>query len=130
MASSTPTLEALLNANSAGRDDVQIAPDGTGSELSETANGIRVYGNSVLQLATKANGFLTIADGCKVKLVNRDLGSTSDITLNEAIRYSNGVDKGATADGTLPSHGMVFELNELGYVCALYVIDDWNAIAA
>ncbi len=130
MASSTPTLEALLNANSAGRDDVQIAPDDTGSELSETANGIRVYGNSVLQLATKANGFLTIADGCKVKLVNRDLGSTSDITLNEAIRYSNGVDKGATADGTLPSHGMVFELNELGYVCALYVIDDWNAIAA
>ncbi len=127
MASSTPTLEALLNANSAGLDDVQIAPDSTATAGNATT--VRKYGESVLQIVGNANGFLTIAEGCKVVLVNRDLGTTYDISLNEAIRYSNGVD-GASADSTLPSHGMVFELNELGYVCALYVIDDWNAIAA
>ena len=102
---------------------VQIAPDSPAA--AGNANTVRKYGESVLQIVGNANGFLTIAEGCKVVLVNRDLGTTYDISLNEAIRYSNGVD-GASADSTLKSHGMVFELNEYGYVCALYVIDDWE----
>ena len=102
---------------------VQIAPDSPAA--AGNAATVRKYGESVLQIVGNANGFLTIAEGCKVVLVNRDLGTTYDISLNEAIRYSNGVD-GAGADSTLKSHGMVFELNEYGYVCALYVIDDWE----
>ena len=102
---------------------VQIAPDSPAA--AGNAATVRKYGESVLQIVGNANGFLTIAEGCKVVLVNRDLGTTYDISLNEAIRYSNGVD-GASADSTLKSHGMVFELNEYGYVCALYVIDDWE----
>ncbi len=102
---------------------VQIAPDSPAA--AGDAATVRKYGESVLQIVGNANGFLTIAEGCKVVLVNRDLGTTYDISLNEAIRYSNGVD-GASADSTLKSHGMVFELNEYGYVCALYVIDDWE----
>ncbi len=129
MAGGTAAQQALLAENSAGRTDgVWIKPDAT--PALESAATVRKHSNSVLQLVGNANGFLTIADGCKVVLVNRDLGTTYDISLNEAIRYSNGVDKGATADGTLPTHGMVFELNEYGYVCALYVIDDWNAVKA
>ena len=102
---------------------VQIAPDSPAAAGNDAT--VRKYGESVLQIVGNANGFLTIAEGCKVVLVNRDLGTTYDISLNEAIRYSNGVD-GANADSTLKSHGMVFELNEYGYVCALYVIDDWE----
>ena len=129
MAGGTAAQQALLAENSAGRTDgVWIKPDAAAAL--ESAATVRKHSNSVLQLVGNANGFLTIADGCKVVLVNRDLGTTYDISLNEAIRYSNGVDKGATADGTLPTHGMVFELNEYGYVCALYVIDDWNAVKA
>ena len=129
MAAGTTAQQALLAENSAGRTDgVWIKPDAT--PALESAATVRKHSNSVLQLVGNANGFLTIADGCKVVLVNRDLGTTYDISLNEAIRYSNGVDKGATEDGTLPTHGMVFELNEYGYVCALYVIDDWNAVKA
>ena len=129
MAAGTTAQQALLAENSAGRTDgVWIKPDAT--PALESAATVRKHSNSVLQLVGNANGFLTIADGCKVVLVNRDLGTTYDISLNEAIRYSNGVDKGATGDGTLPTHGMVFELNEYGYVCALYVIDDWNAVKA
>ena len=129
MATGTTAQQALLTENSAGRTDgVWIKPDAT--PALESAATVRKHSNSVLQLVGNANGFLTIADGCKVVLVNRDLGTTYDISLNEAIRYSNGVDKGATEDGTLPTHGMVFELNEYGYVCALYVIDDWNAVKA
>ncbi len=126
-ASATAAQQALVAENSHGlTGGVRIAPDATAAL--ESANTVRKYGDSVLQLIGNANGFLTIADGCKVKLVNRDLGATYDISLNEAIRYANGVD-GATPDSTLKSHGLVFELNDLGYVCALYVIDDWNAAA-
>ena len=129
MAAGTAAQQALLAENTAGlADGVWIKPDAT--PALESAATVRKHSNSVLQLVGNANGFLTIADGCKVVLVNRDLGTTYDISLNEAIRYSNGVDKGTTADGTLPTHGMVFELNEYGYVCALYVIDDWNAVKA
>jgi hypothetical protein len=129
MAGGTAAQQALLAENSAGRTDgVWIKPDA--APALESAATVRKHSNSVLQLVGNANGFLTIADGCKVVLVNRDLGTTYDISLNEAIRYSNGVDKGTTEDGTLPTHGMVFELNEYGYVCALYVIDDWNAVKA
>ena len=129
MKTGTAAQQALLSENSAGlTTGVQIKPDAAPG-AAENATTVRKYGESVLQLKGDANGFLTIAEGCKVMLVNRDLGTTYEISLNEAIRYANGVDKGATADGTLPSHGLVFELNELGYVSALYVIDDWNEIA-
>jgi len=129
--SGSPAERAMLAENSLA-NSVQIAPDGNGNALDETEDGIRVCGSSVLTLVKGtggANGFLTLDDECKVKLVNRDLKEVYDITLSEAIRYANGVDKGATKDGTLPSHGLVFELNEYGYVSTLYVIDDWTEVA-
>ena len=122
-ANGTTAQKAMVTENTAGLNVSVIKPDAAAAL--ESAATVRKHSNSVLQLKGDANGFLTIADGCKVMLVNRDLGTTYDISLNEAIRYSNGVD-GASADSTLKSHGMVFELNEYGYVCALYVIDDWE----
>ena len=121
--SGTAAQQGQASENTAGLDDSTIGPDAAAA--AEDAATVRKYGNSVLQLVGNANGFLTIADGCKVKLVNRDLGATYDISLSEALRYSNGVD-GDADDGTLKSHGMVFELDQYGYVCALYVIDDWE----
>ena len=77
---------------------------------------------------TDASGaFLTVADDVIVKIVNRDLKVCYDSNMAEALKYANGVDKpgtpAATPDGLLESHNLVYELNELGYVCALYVID-------
>ncbi len=77
------------------------------------------YGAGVLTVAT--GDFLTVADDVKVMIVNLDRGTTYESSMAEAIMYANGF----TADsGTVEApHDLVFEVNNLGYVCALYVLD-------
>ena len=77
------------------------------------------YGAGVLTVAT--DDFLTVADDVKVMIVNLDRGTTYESSMAEAIMYANGF----TADsGTVEApHDLVFEVNNLGYVCALYVLD-------
>ena len=77
------------------------------------------YGAGVLQV--EANDYLTVADDVKVMIVNLDRGTTYESSMAEAIMYANGF----TADsGTVEApHDLVFEVNNLGYVCALYVLD-------
>ena len=77
------------------------------------------YGAGVLTVAT--GDFLTVADDVKVMIVNLDRGTTYESSMAEAIMYANGF----TADsGTVEDpHDLVFEVNNLGYVCALYVLD-------
>jgi len=99
----------------------KIAPANGGTASAVT------YADGVLTCV--AGEFLTVDDNCVVKIVNRDLGTVYDSNLSEAMRYAQGIDKaGGTTDGhgQLASHGLVFELNELGYVSALYVIDEWQ----
>ena len=119
---------ALANVNNFAAGFEIIAKDTTPALENAATKG---YGAGVLRIAgTDANGdgtFLTVADDVIVKIVNRDLKVCYDSNMAEALKYANGVDKpgtpAATPDGLLESHNLVYELNELGYVCALYVID-------
>ena len=119
---------ALANVNNFAAGFEIIAKDTTPALENAATKG---YGAGVLRIAgADANNdgkFLTVADDVIVKIVNRDLKVCYDSNMAEALKYANGVDKpgtpAATADGLLESHNLVYELNELGYVCALYVID-------
>ncbi len=117
---------ALANVNNFAAGFEIIAKDTTPALENAATKG---YGAGVLRISgTDASGaFLTVADDVIVKIVNRDLKVCYDSNMAEALKYANGVDKpgtpAATPDGLLESHNLVYELNELGYVCALYVID-------
>ena len=112
---------ALANVNNFAAGFEIIAKDTTPALENAATKG---YGAGVLRISgTDASGaFLTVADDVIVKIVNRDLKVCYDSNMAEALKYANGVDS-ADADGLLESHNLVYELNELGYVCALYVID-------
>ncbi|MCM1296727.1 MAG: S-layer homology domain-containing protein [Muribaculaceae bacterium] len=78
---------------------------------------ISISGEVLTQKISGGNDrFLTIADNCIVKIVNLDLQTSYDSTLSAAVQYHNNV-------GTNGRHDLVFELNELGYVCCIYIID-------
>ncbi len=116
------------NVNSRPADFEIIKKDATA--LNETTEAVKAHKAGVLRVGgTDASGeFLTVDDNVIVKIVNRDLKTCYDSTMSEAMQYANGVDgkdaAGAVVkDGRLESHDLVFELNEYGYVCALYVID-------
>ena len=65
---------------------------------------------------TETQKYLTLDSNVKVQLVNRDQQTVTDISLDTAMIYANG-------SGSMTAKDMVFELNELGYVCNLYVIE-------
>ena len=75
------------------------------------------YKNGVLKTAA-AGQYLTLDNNVKVQLVNRDQKTVTEISMDVAMVY-------ATNEGNKlnAAKDMVFELNELGYVCNLYVIE-------
>ena len=112
-ADATSPYKALATANCGNGALTAATPVITGDATNVA------YGAGVLQVA--ANDYLTVADDVKVMIVNLDRGTTYESSMAEAIMYANGF----TADsGTVEApHDLVFEVNNLGYVCALYVLD-------
>jgi hypothetical protein len=70
-----------------------------------------VYANGVLTIDD--SDYLTVADNCKVQIVNSVTNTLYDGTLSNIKQYEN----------TDPSHAFTFELDSNGYICNLYIID-------
>ncbi len=120
--STVTTLVAATNTtaidNTADRTDAEIilAWNSTTAATKKVSHKNDLLAERDDVTGTETVKYLTLADNVKVQLVNRDQKSVSDVSMDVAVIYANG-------SGTMTAKNMVFELDQYGYVCNLYVIE-------
>jgi len=95
-------------------------------ELEFAKDGV-LYNKSADQtlIGPAATDFLTVADDCKVFIVNLTTGSYVEGTLDSIMQYEDfdGNDDGDLTDDDIDSHNFVYELDSNGYASTIYIID-------